>query len=151
MAQRTAITFRVSAEVLAAIDARAAAEFCKRSEAASAILDAAVARDTGAKPSPLAGMKERSTSLDLELKETRLAQIRKELLTVDAAVQVVEDVLGGMRTEGLQLMDDIAADFGLDAKELRRRFLACMAGPFSVEREPLQQLADDFAKQSLPT
>jgi len=40
-------------------------------------------------------------AVDLELKETRLAQIRKELLTVDAAVQVVEDVLDGMRTEGL--------------------------------------------------
>jgi len=39
------------------------------------------------------------------IEETRLAQIRKEHLTVDAAVQVVEDVLGGMRTEGLQLTD----------------------------------------------
>jgi hypothetical protein len=99
--------------------------------------------------SPMAATKERSAAADLEMKEFKLAQLRKELLTVDGAVQVVEETLGAMRTEGLQLMADIAADHGLDVKELRRRFLEAMAGPGAVEREPLQRAADDFSKSPL--
>ena len=150
MTQRSALPFRVSKEALAVIDAYAAKEFCKRAEAASKILDNAVARDTGATPSPMADLKERSATIDLELKETRLAQIRKEVLTVDGAVQVAEEVLAGMRTEGLQLMADFASDFNLDAKELERRYLAAMAGPGAVEREPFEMLADEFSREPLP-
>ncbi len=152
MTQRNALTFRVSAEVLAVIDAKAAANFCKRAEAASMVLAEAVARDTGAAPSPMADMKERSASLDLEMKETRLAQIRKEILPVEAAIEVVEEVMAAMRTEGLQLMADLANDYNLDAKELERRYLAAMAGPGAraVEREPLEMLADEFSREPLP-
>lgn len=152
MAQRIAITFRASPEVVAAIDARAAAEFCKRGEAVAAILEAAVARHTGAKPSPMADMKERGAAIDLEMKETRLAQIRKELLTVDGAIQVVEEVLAEMRTEGAALMADFASEFNLDSKELQRRFLAAMAGTYerAVERGPFEMLADEFSKAPLP-
>lgn len=52
------------------------------------------------------------------MKEMRLAQLRKTLLTVDEAVDVVESILGGMRTEGLTFMDDIARENDLSADGL---------------------------------
>lgn len=150
MAQRTAITFRASPEVLAAIDSRADAEFCKRGEAVAAILEAAVTQSTGAAPSPMADMKEKSTAADLEMKQMRLRQLRKELIHVDDAVKVAENCFGGMRTEGVALMEDFARDYDLDPEVLRRRFLETMAGSFQVEREPFEQGADEFSQKPLP-
>lgn len=153
MAQRIAITFRASPEVLAAIDARADADFCKRGEAVALILEAAVAQSAGVavKPSKMADVKERGANVDLEMKEMRLRQLRKELLTVDETVRTVEEVFGEMKTEGHTLMNEIAAEFNLDAEKLRRRFDETMAGPFAVHPETYQRLADDFAKEPLPT
>ena len=151
MTQKIALTFRVSDEVLAVIDRRAEAEFIKRAAAASMILDEAVARDTGAEPSKSATLKEKSAAVDLEMKEMRLAQLRKEVLTVNQAVGVVREVFGEMKTEGHTLMDDFAREFNLDAEVLRRRFDEAMSGPMTVEREAYQRLADDFAGEPLPS
>lgn len=153
MTQRLAITFRASPEVLAAVDARAAADFCKRGEAVALILESAVAQSAGVpvQPSKMADVKERGASVDLTMKEIRLAQLRKQILTVDSAVRVIEATFGEMRVEGHTLMNDIADEFSLDAEKLRRRFDEVMAGPFAVHPETYQQLADDFAKEPLPT
>jgi hypothetical protein len=150
MTQRTAVTFRASPEVLAAIDAHANAEFCKRGEAVAAILESAVAQSTGAAPSPMADMKQQSVAVDLEMKQMRLQQLRKNLITVDEACRVVQGVFGEMKTEGVTLMEDVARQNNLDAEDLKRRFLECMAGPTTVRREPYQQLADDFSREPLP-
>jgi hypothetical protein len=153
MTQRAAVTFRASAEVLAAIDAYAAKEFCKRGEAIATILEKAVAQkfaDAPAEPSKSASLKERSAEADLGVKEIRLAQLRKNLLTVDEAVQTVEKVFGEMKVEGTTLMEDLARDHDLNPDDLKRRFLECMAGPFGVSAEPFQRLADEFSKEPLP-
>ena len=153
MTQRIAITFRASPEVLAAIDARADADFCKRGEAVALILESAVAQSTGlpVQPSKMADVKERGASVDLTMKEIKLAQLRKNLLTVDEAVRIVEETFGEMRTEGHTLLNDIADEFKLDAEKLRRRFDEVMAGAFAPKPETYQRLADDFAKEPLPT
>ncbi len=134
---------------------RIKAEAGERFESDSTIINERLRLGYDAGPAPktaFADTKERSAAIDLEMKETRLAQIRKEVLTVDAAIEVVEEVMAGMRTEGLQLMADFASEFNLDAKELERRYLAAMAGPGAraVEREPLEMLADEFSREPLP-
>jgi hypothetical protein len=99
---------------------------------------------------PLADTKQKSAAADLELKEFRLKQLRRELIHVDDAVKVVQNCFASMKTEGVTLMDDFAREFKLDAEVLRRRFLLTMAGPFAVERGPYERLAEDFSKEALP-
>lgn len=87
-------------------------------------------------------------SVDLTIED--ITQLRKELLPVDGAVRVVEEIFGEM-TEGHTLMSDIASEFNLDAEKLRRRFDEAMAGPTAVEREPFRTLADQFSGEPLST
>jgi len=149
MAQKVTISVRVSGDLLKAIDSKAGKEFCSRSEAASLLI---AASDGGTvEPSPMADVKERGAKVDLTMKEIRLAQLRKQLLTVEGAVGVVEATFGEMKTEAHSLLNDIAREFNLDAEKLRRRFDTAMAGPTTVERETYQRLANDFSKEQLPT
>ena len=151
MTQKTAITLRASAEVLKVLDAKAGVEFCSRAEAGAMMLQAACAEGgEPLKPSPMAGVKERSASVDLEVKELRLRQLRKELIPVEDAVRVVEECFAGQRVEGHTLMNDIADEFGLDPEKLRRRFDERMVGAFTVERDPFEKIADEFSQAPLP-
>lgn len=132
------------------IKAEAAANFDSVSAIVEARLNSSFAEGELPK-TPFASTKERGASVDLTMKEIKLAQIQKQLLTVDEAVRVVEGVFGEMKTEGHTLLDDIAREFNLDAEHLRRRFDEAMAGPFAVNPETYQRLADDFAKEPLPS
>lgn len=106
---------------------------------------------TPVEPSKAALLKQQGAEADLAVKQLRLAQLRKALITVDGACKVVEAVFAEVRTDGLALMADIASEKGLDVDELKRRFLEVMAGPLEARREPFQELADDLAKKQLPT
>jgi len=39
----------------------------------------------------------------------------------------------------------------LDAEQLRRRFDKAMAGPYGMDAEPFEKLADEFSQEPLPT
>src|SRR5690606_27539353 len=94
MAQGTAITIRASAEVLAAIDARAEQEFCKRSVAAAALLEAAVAQSTGTPPSPSAQLKEVEQRLKITAMERRDAREASLLIWREEAEDFIAALLG---------------------------------------------------------
>jgi hypothetical protein len=132
------------------IKAEADANFDSVSGIVEARLNASYATEVSLPKTAFADTKEKSAAADLEMKELRLKQLRKELLHVDEAVRVVEGVFGGMRTDGLTLMDDFARDYNLNAEDLRRRFLLTMAGPFAVQRGPFQQSANEFSEKPLP-
>lgn len=132
------------------IKAEADANFDSLSGIVETRLSASYANGSAIPKTPFADTKEKSAVVDLEMKEMRLRQLRKDLLTVDEAVRAVEEIFGEMRTEGLALMEDFGRDFGLDPEVLRRRFLATMAGTFQVEREPFKLLAQGFSQEALP-
>ena len=111
-------------------------------------LKASYATESALPKTPFADTKEKSAAVDLKMKEMRLAQLRKELLPLETAVHVVEEVFGEMKTEGQTLMDDIVREFNLDAEDLRRRFNERMAGPFAVSTEPFEKLTDEFSRET---
>lgn len=149
--KRPQIQASIDPALLARIQAEAAASFDSVSGVVEARLNASYAGEVTLPKTAFADTKEKSAALDLEMKEMRMAQARKNLLTVDEAVRTVEDVFGGMKTEGHTLMNDIAREFNLDAEKLRRRFDEVMAGPFAVSVEPFQKLADEFSQEALPS
>ena len=149
--KRPQIQATVDPALFERIQAEAVASFDSVSGVVEARLNASYAGEVVLPKTAFADTKEKSAALDLEMKEMRMAQARKNLLTVDEAVRTVEEVFGGMKTEGHTLMNDIAREFDLDAEKLRRRFDEVMAGPFAVNPETYQRLADDFAKEPLPT
>jgi hypothetical protein len=148
--KRPQIQATVDRALFERIKDEATANFDSVSAIVEARLVASYAGEVSLPKTALADTKEKSAAADLELKEMRLKQLRKHLIHVDDAVRVVERVFGEMLTEGLTLMDDFAREYNLNAEDLRRRFLETMAGPFTVQRAPYQQCADDFSREPLP-
>jgi hypothetical protein len=148
--KRPQLQASVDPTILARIKAEADANFDSVSAIVEARLVASYANEVSLPKTALADTKERSAEVDLQLKELRLKQLRKEVLTVDAALCVVRRVFGEMRTEGLAMMQDLARHYNLDTAECERRFLIAMAGQFAVQREPYQQAANEFSKEALP-
>jgi hypothetical protein len=132
------------------INAEAAANFDSVSAIVEARLTASYADKVRLPKTAFADTREKSAAADLEIKEMRLKQLRKELIHVDDAVKVVEECFASMKTEGITLMDEFASEFDLDPEILRRRFLLTMSGPFAVQREPYQKLADEFSEKPFP-
>ncbi|MDI1344804.1 MAG: hypothetical protein PSV22_11975 [Pseudolabrys sp.] len=148
--KRPQIHITVDPELLAAVTAEAAKNFESVSGVAEARLRASYNGAVEPAKTALGSVKEESATIDLAMKQLRLAQLRKNLLTVDGAVGVMESTFAEMRVEGHSMLNDIASEFNLDAEMLRRRFDTAMAGPFGMNAEPFEQLAKDFSREPLP-
>lgn len=141
MAQKTAMTVRVSAAVLRAIDARANAEFCKRAEAATAILESAVIEGGAAEPSKAAQMKEREQQLKLEQLERDAARDRKETLSVDQVLEFVSKELGIIRSRLLAIPQTVMGLNADQTAELKKAVQDCMTDLSGDTRETWDDMA----------
>lgn len=148
--KRPQIQASIDPALLARIQAEAAASFDSVSGIVEARLNASYAGEVTLPKTAFANTKEESALVDLEMKKLRWHQLRKHLLTVEGAVGVLESTFAEMRVEGHTLMNDIASEFNLDAEQLRRRFDKAMAGPYGMDAEPFEKLADEFSHEPLP-
>jgi hypothetical protein len=139
--------FSAPAEVQARIKNYSKREFTSVSEAILELVQAGlVAIDSGVagEPSRAAQLKEQSASVDVQMKEIRLAQIRKEILTVDSAAKLIENSFAVVRQDGLAFMTELAREFGVDVADLQRRFLERMAGG-QVKPDDFEEAAEEFS------
>ncbi|MDO8874479.1 MAG: hypothetical protein Q8M24_15565 [Pseudolabrys sp.] len=142
------IGISVQHATLARIKARADAEFSSVSELAGGIIEATFGEPGAGEPSRAAEQKAQSGAIDLEMKQIRLSQIRKELLTVDSVVKIIGENFAVLRAEGLAFMAELAVEFGADVADLQRRFLERMAGG-DIKPDAFEELAEEFSNVPL--
>jgi len=135
MAQRLAITVRVTEEALKVIDADTESEFCTRSEAAAARLEAACAKGATLTKSDSALRRDRKEQLEIEAMERKAAVERRELISIQKAAELVRRDYANIRSRLLSLPNSVPGLTPEQVADLRKSVQDCMTDLSGEQRE----------------